>query len=159
MKSDRSWIKIILLTAGIIEIVLGLIHFAFPYFAYQSKGYSLLSSNEIDFVTLCIFCVGILLVAFGAFTVFLSSKVETAIKIVFFYTVIKSILWTGRVILGILYPANISLFFIEQPNIVVFPTLVFEWLLFVFSFFVIRTKLKALSGDDSLADEKNCAAY
>jgi|WetSurMetagenome_2_1015567.scaffolds.fasta_scaffold857101_1 hypothetical protein len=159
MESDRSWVKNILLTAGIIEIVLGLAHFVFPYFAYQSKGYSLLNYNEIDFVTLCIFCVGILLVAFGTCTVFLSSKVETAIKIVFFYTIVKSILWTGRVILGILYPANIPLFFIEQPNIVVFPTLVFEWLLFVFSFFVIKTRLKAVSGNDSLTDEKNCAAY
>jgi hypothetical protein len=159
MESDRSRIKIVLLTAGIIEIVLGLMHFAFPYFAYQSKGYSLLNYNEIDFVTLCIFCVGILLVAFGTFTVFLSSKVQTATEIVYFYTMIKSILWTGRVILGILYPANISLFFIKQPNIVVFPALVFEWLLFVFSLFAIKTRLKAVSGNDSLADEKNCTAY
>jgi hypothetical protein len=145
MKNNGSLVKNVLLTAGIIEIVLGLIHFAFPYFAYQSKGYSLLSYNEIDFVTLLIFCVGILLMAFGTFTAFLSSKVEEAIKIVYFYTIVKSILWAVRVILGILYPPNVPLFFINQPNIVVFPALVFEWLLFVFSFFALKARLKEVS--------------
>lgn len=159
MKNDKSWIKNFLLAAGTIEIVVGLAHFAFPYFVYQSNSYSLLNNNDIDFITLSIFSVGILLIAFGSLTVFLSSKVETAIRIVYFYTIVKSILWAGRVILGILYPVNTPLFYMEQPNTVVFSGLLIEWLLFVFSVFIIKTRIKALSSNGSLTDEKNCASY
>ncbi len=146
MKNYDIWIKKILAGAGLMEIVFGLSHFAMPYFAYQSKGYSLLNHNEIKFITLCIFSLGIILIAFGILTILLSTKVEAIIKIVFYYTLIKAALWTVRIILGILYPVDISLFFIEQPNIVVFPLLLLAWFLFVFPVIIITLKLKAMSG-------------
>jgi hypothetical protein len=72
MRKRANTIRNILIAAGIIEIAVGLLHFAMPYFAYQSKGFTLLQSAELDFVTLCIFAIGILLIAFGTITIFLA---------------------------------------------------------------------------------------
>lgn len=131
MKNFQDRIKAILWIAGIIEILIGFFHFGMPYFAYQAKGFSFLNQNEINFITLCVFAVGILLIAFGSLTIILSLKAP--IEILLYYSVTKSFLWLARIILEILYPVKIPLFFVEQPTITVVPLLIFEWLLFVSS--------------------------
>ena len=130
--------KQILLVAGIIEIAVGLLHFAMPFFAYQAKGFSLLEPNEINFVTLVVFAVGILLVAFGAITILFSRKLESMVEVLYYYVVIKTILWAGRVILELIYPVNLSMFYVEPFTLAVLPGLIVELLLFVVSVVLIR---------------------
>ena len=151
MENYKNWIKNILLLAGIIEIVAGLAHFAMPYFAYQTKGFSFLHQNEIDFITLCVFAVGILS-AFGSITIFFSLKAGAVNGMLLYYTIIKSFLWLARIILEILYPVKIPLFFIGQPTMVVMPLLIFECLLFVFSVLLIVIIRKKLSNTYKASD-------
>ena len=143
MEKQINLTKQILLAAGIIEIAVGLLHFAMPYFAYQTEGFSLLQSSEINFVTLVIFAVGILLVAFGSITILFSRKVESMIEVLYCYVVIKSILWVGRVVLELLYPVNLSMFYIEPFTLVVLPGLIIELLLFVVSVVLIKKVMVA----------------
>ncbi len=131
-------IRKILIAAGIVEISVGLLHFAMPFYAYQSKGLSLLPPNELDFVTLLIFSIGILLTAFGSVTILLARKLASILNIVYYYAVIKTILWAGRVILELLYPVQLSLFHVEPFTLVVLPGLVVELLLFMSSAVLIR---------------------
>ncbi|VAW48325.1 hypothetical protein MNBD_GAMMA03-2072 [hydrothermal vent metagenome] len=138
MEKQINLTKQILLAAGIIEIAVGLLHFAMPSFAYQTKGFSLLQPNEINFVTLVIFAVGILLVAFGSITILFSRKVESMIEVLYYYVVIKTILWVGRVVLELLYPVNLSMFYVEPFTLVVLPGLIIELLLFVVSVVLIK---------------------
>lgn len=133
MNNYNKWVKKILIIAGIVEIVMGLAHFAMPYFAYQSRGFIFLHRDELNFITLCVCAVGILLIAFGILTVFFSLQTELSDKLILYYAVIKSFLWSARIILEILYPVKIPLFYIEQPTTAIMPLLIFEWLLFVFS--------------------------
>jgi hypothetical protein len=133
MRGHNDWVKRILLIAGIVEIVVGLSHFGMPHFAYQSKEFGLLNQDEINFVTLIVFAVGILLTAFGAVTVLISSKMEALKEILFSYALIKSILWLARIILELVYPVKIGLFWIAMPTNVIMPLLIIEWLLFVVS--------------------------
>jgi len=130
--------KNVLLVAGIIEIAVGLLHFAMPSFAYQAKGFSLLQPDEISFVTLVIFAVGILLVAFGSLTILFSRKVESIIEVLYYYVVIKTILWIGRVVLELLYPVNLSMFYVEPFTLIVLPGLLIELLLFIVSVVLVK---------------------
>ena len=133
MGKYNRWIKTVLMTAGIIEIFAGLGHFAMPYFVYQSRGFSFLTQNEMNFATLGIFAIGILLIAFGAITISFALNVDASHELQCIYAAVKSILWMARIILEIIYPIKISLFFIEKPTIVIMPLLIAVFLLFVFA--------------------------
>ena len=142
MGERNNWIKLVLMIAGIIEIIAGSAHFVMPYFIYQSKGFSFLTQNEIHFVVLGVLAVGILLIAFGILTILFSLRVDTKNELLFFYTIIQSFLWFARIILEILYPVKIPLFLIEQPAIVFMPLLIFECMLFVSAAFIINYEKK-----------------
>lgn len=144
MGNHNIWIKTVLMIAGIIEILAGLAHFPMPHFVYQSKGFSLLNQNEIHLVTLCVFAVGILLIAFGAITISFVLKVDASNELHFIYASIKSLLWLARIILEIIYPIKISLFFIEKPTTVIMPLLIIAFLLFVFSAVLIVLNRKKI---------------
>lgn len=142
MGKHNSYIKTVLMTAGIIEMLAGLAHFAMPHFVYQPKGFSFLTQNEKHFIALGIFAVGILLIAFGILTILFSLKVDIKNELLFFYTIIKSFLWFARIILEILYPVKIPLFLMEQPTIVFMPLLILACMLFVSAAFIISYEKK-----------------
>jgi hypothetical protein len=146
MNKYSDYIGKFLLIAGVAEIAVGISHFAMPYFAYQSIGYSSLNYDEINFVTLCIFAVGILLIAFGILTVFFSLKKESAKGMLFYYCIIKSLLWLARIILEIIYPVKINLFYIEKPTMIILPLLFLVWLLFTLPavFFMLSNRKKTV---------------
>jgi len=101
-----------------------------------------LHQEEINFITLGVFAIGILLIAFGTLTIFISLKTKASDEILFYYSIIKVFLWLGRVILEISFPVKITLFFIHQPTMVVMPLLIVEWLLFVFAAVLISIHRK-----------------
>jgi hypothetical protein len=144
MKNSQKWIQMMLVVAGIAEIAIGLSHFGMPAFAYKVKGFSGLIQNEINFITLSLFSVGILLIAFGVCTIFISSKRTLDIQILLYYAIVKSSLWLARIVLEVFYPVKIPLFFIEQPTFFIMPFLVLEWLLFVSSVVLIVKHMEKL---------------
>ena len=77
ISSNTPLIKKLMMLAGWIEIIVGLLHFAMPYFVIQSLGFSQLSETEMDFVALVISAVGILLIAFGSATLLLTHYIES----------------------------------------------------------------------------------
>ncbi len=125
------WTRSLLLCAGVIEIAVGALHFAMPSQAYRSRGFANLLPDELGFVSLVILAVGILLLAFGAFTVYLASRAEALDEILFSYSLIQAFLWVGRVILEAAYPVRLRMFSVEPFTLVVMPGLLFELLLFV----------------------------
>ncbi len=81
-------------------------------------------------MTLLVFVVGILLVAFGSLTLLFSWKTESFLEILYYYLLIKVVLWGARVALELLYPVKLSMFYVEPFTMVVLPGLLFELLLF-----------------------------
>ena len=139
----ERWIRRLLLCAGVVEIAVGALHFAMPTQAYQSRGFPNLQPDELSFVTLVILAVGILLLAFGSFTVYLASRTEAIVEVLFWYSLIKAFLWAGRVILEAAYPVRLRLFSVEPFTAVVMPGLLFEMLLFVASTVLARKAMAA----------------
>ena len=138
MNTQIDRLKTVLLVAGVIEIAVGLLHFGMPYFAYQSAGFMGLDSAEINFVTLIIYAVGILLIAFGCVTVLFGRQIKSTLNILTSYLVIKIALWAGRVLLELIYPVELSMFYIDPFTYIVLPGLIFELLLFVFAWILVR---------------------
>ena len=134
MGKNDNWIKRTLLTAGLMELVAGLSHAIMPHYIYDSEGFSLLQPNEINIITLCVFSVGILLVAFGILTILFAFKPVTSNnKMLFYFAAIKAILWIARITLEFLYPTKIEMFSIEQPTVILIPIFIFICCLFISS--------------------------
>jgi hypothetical protein len=134
IKENPNWIAKMLLFAGLIEVVVGLLHFVIPISTYHSNGLGSLGDDEINFVTASIFAVGILLVAFGALTIEVSRKSELWKGLLLPFFKIKALLWCGRVVLEIIFPVTIPLFYFQRPTTVVMPLLILEASLFVISY-------------------------
>ena len=135
--NNQHKIKSLLITAGTVEIFVGLLHFAMPYFIYQSNGFMHLTNIESDFVLLVTYAVGILLVAFGVTTILLSTQINVITKLIFYYVLIQIVLWIARIILELLYPLQLNMFYIEPFSAIVLPGLVIELSLFVIAVFFI----------------------
>ena len=131
-------LKNILLLAGMLEIIIGVMHFIMPYFVYKIDNFSLLPQAEIDFIILCVLSVGILLIAFGLITILLTKKLNLIIDIMYLYIIVQIILWTLRVSFEIIYPLNIDMFYINPFTNVVLPGLIIELLLFIVAFIMLR---------------------
>ena len=134
----NNMLKNIMIVAGVQEIMVGILHFMMPYFLNQSAGFLQLSSVEMDFVMLVTFATGILLIAFGSVTLLLSKVDLSMIKVLYYYLWIKIILWTARVVLELVYPVNLDMFYINPFTLVVFPGLVSELVLFIIAMFLVR---------------------
>ncbi len=138
MKKEEKIVKNILFLAGSIEILVGLLHFAMPYYVFQSSGFMPLTGNEADYVMLLIFAVGILLISFGAVTILFASFLSSMAKFLYYYLIIKTVLWTIRVTLEIIYPINLEMFYVKPFTLVVLPGLIFELLLFIIATFLLK---------------------
>lgn len=141
-RSER-WTRKLLLVAGVLELAVGALHFAMPSSAYRSKGFPNLQPDELSFVTLVTLAVGILLLAFGAVTLYLASRPKAVVEILLGYSILKAFLWAGRVFLELAFPVRLRLFSVEPFTAVVMPGLVFELLLFVASAVLARRALVA----------------
>ncbi len=122
----------LILSAGIIEVVVGLLHFFMPLFFDKSEAFSHLPLVEMDYLLLATYAVGILLVAFGATTILFSRRNKALSEILYFYLVIQTTLWTVRVILEFFYPVGLDMFTLKPFTLIVMPGLIFEWGLFLY---------------------------
>ena len=134
-------LKTLIYTAGIIEVLVGLLHFFMPLFFDKSEIFSRLPMVEMDYLLLVTYAVGILLVAFGATTILFARRHKALYEILYLYLMIQTILWTARVILELLYPVGLEMFTLKPFTIIVLPGLIFEWGLFLYITILARRKL------------------
>ncbi|MCF6244489.1 MAG: hypothetical protein L3J43_05580 [Sulfurovum sp.] len=132
----------VIFIAGTIEVLVGLLHFFMPLFFDKSETFIQLADIEMNFLLLLTYAVGILLVAFGATTILLARKQKELEKILYFYLIIHSLLWTARIVLELLYPVNLEMFGVKPFTLVVLPGLILEWGLFVYATIHLRNNLE-----------------
>ncbi len=138
--TDRFLTRIrwLLITTAVVELAVGFLHFAMPVFLHRSPGLAELSQIEDDFVLLVTFSTGILLVAFGMVGLLLAASVGRYQDLLFPYLLIKSVLWAARLVLEIVLPVRLSMFWIEPFTAVAMPGMVLEFLLFVIAMVMAR---------------------
>ena len=145
MDWEKSLLQKLLLAAGIIEILIAIVHFVMPVFVFQNMGFVLLKGNDVSFVYLLIYAVGILLLAFGILTIVFSIKIEGSVEILYFYLIVQVGLWGFRVLLEIYYPVELDLFYIDPLTIAILPGLVFELMLFICTLFLVIKRREVLA--------------
>ena len=132
--------KRLICIAGIIEVLVGLLHFFMPQFFDKSESFLNLPSVEMDYILLVTYAVGILLIAFGATTILFSRKYKELENILYYYVMIQTILWSVRVILELLYPVRLEMFYLKPFSLIVLPGLIFELALFIYIFTKLRKR-------------------
>jgi hypothetical protein len=150
MRQQITRLNVVLKIAGSIEILVGLLHFLMPYFVNKNHYYSLSLVAENNFITLLIFAVGILLIAFGGTTILFANRLKQTIDILYYYLIIQVILWLSRVVLEVLYPVQLSFFYIDPFTLLALPALVIEFLLFVFALSLVVSNRKAMQWEKLL---------
>jgi hypothetical protein len=150
MGQQITRLNVVLKIAGSIEILVGLLHFLMPYFVNKNHYYSLSLVAENNFITLLIFAVGILLIAFGGTTILFANRLKQTIDILYYYLIIQVILWLSRVVLEVLYPVQLSFFYIDPFTLLALPALVIEFLLFVFALSLVVSNRKAMQWEKLL---------
>jgi len=131
--------KNLLVFAGVVEILVGALHFFMMSSINKSSGFSQLSPIESDFVALVVFCVGILLICFGTMTLYFAR--ENLSKILYYYLAAKSLLWGGRVVLELMYPIGLEMFMITPFTSIVLPGVMVEFLIFFYLFLSVRGRM------------------
>lgn len=92
-----------------------------PFFADRSPGIAELSPAEEDYVHLLTYCVGILLLAFGAANLYLARRPALAAEFLLPYCSLKATLFLARSVLEFVYPVSLSLFWIEPFTVLAAP--------------------------------------
>lgn len=120
----------LLTIAGVIEIAVGLLHFAMPAFYHRSPALADLPDQDDDFIALVTFAVGILLIAFGATTLLFARRPHLHLDLLVPFLIIKTVLWTARLLLEIVYPVRLSMFGINPFTVIVTPGVAAELAIF-----------------------------
>jgi hypothetical protein len=129
--NNSSLMPRLILLAGVIEALVGVIHFPMALFLFRSPGFMALSSGEADFMRLILFALGLTLVSLGSLTVAGSLHYGKWPGLLLALLAIQSLLWCGRIGLEVLYPVAVPLFYIDRPTTLVMPLLIFEASLFI----------------------------
>ena len=114
--------------AGVIEVIIGLGHFAFPELTLKSGGYLQLMPNEVDFIITGLAGLGFNLTAFGTLTIICGLKYEIYNRFPIYLTVAQALKYSARVITELIFPVSVPLIF-KEPFVPVLSALVLLWLL------------------------------
>jgi len=91
-------------------------HFTWPYAFIQTEPFAGLPEPQKEFVLLVSIAIGLAMLIFGSLAIYFAFKIRIGEHSALAFTLSQAILWTGRLILEILYPVRLPLYFIEQPS-------------------------------------------
>lgn len=136
MIEKRKLVRGIYLTAGLTELLLGIVHFAFPTYVLKSGGFLNLNIHETDFITASIFGLGLNLVAWGTIIIIAGIKYELFQRILLYLSLIQVLKYTGRLWQEYVYPVKVNLPVLKNSQYSVAFCLFALWALYSVSFVI-----------------------
>ena len=116
---------------GVIEIVIGILHFIWPFQFNEPGGFADVSSDYGSTVFLCTISVGLCQIVFGVLSIYYSGKLLNGERSAWIYGISQGILWEARTTFELLLPVRIPFFFLSNPTIFVLPVCFLLGLLFL----------------------------
>jgi hypothetical protein len=109
-----------LLIGGVFVSIIGVAHIFMPALGYD-KQVPLSMSTEISdhFYYLGTYAICLFLLTIGSISIYVSKKGYPDVSLTI--CCIFALLWIGRLILEIIYPVKLKLFFLDNPTIVLTP--------------------------------------
>jgi len=123
---------------GIIELLIAVLHFIWPFELIETGEYAMLSGQYRDLLFLSSISIGLCLCIFGILSIYFSRKLMNGEKSALVYGTSQAILWGGRSVGELLFPVSIPMYFIQNPTIFVLPLSLFLSLLFLAPLFIRR---------------------
>ena len=125
---------------GIIEIVIGILHFIWPLQFNEPGGFADVSSDYGSAVFLCIICIGLCQIGFGVLSVYYSGKLLNGERSAWVYGISQGILWQVRTAFELLLPVRIPFFFLPNPTVFVLPLCFLIGLLFLIPLLISKNE-------------------
>lgn len=108
--------KTLLFIGGILEFIVASFHFTWPYAMIQTGPFAELPEANKAFIVLATLAIGLVMLVFGSLSIYFAFRIRMGEYSALVFSLAQAILWTGRLILEILYPVRLPLYFIEQPS-------------------------------------------
>ncbi len=123
---------------GIVEILIAVMHFVWPYELIKYGEFSFLSPKYQELLILSSIAIGLCLFIFGTLSVYFSTKLKTESESAWLFGISQGILWIARAVFELIYPVKVPLFFITNPTTLVFPLAILIGLIFLVPLLIFR---------------------
>ena len=123
---------------GIIEIVVAVIHFIWPWVLVDYGEFAGLSADYRGLLLLSSLAIGVCLSIFGFLSIYFSCRFAGDERSARVFGVSQGVLWEARAALEICYPVRLPLFFIATPTTIVLPMTVVLGLLYLVPLLLVR---------------------
>lgn len=131
----------LVLAGGVVEILIALLHFVWPFHMTETGEFSQLSTDYKNMVFLSSISIGLCLAVFGVLSIWFAKKLLIGEHAAWIYGVSQGILWEVRTVFELLFPVRIPLFFISNPTVFVLPLAFLLGLLFLVPLLIFRKEL------------------
>ena len=131
----------LMLAGGVIEILIALIHFVWPFQLIETEEFSRLSTDYKNIMFLSSIAIGLCLFVFGVLSIWFSKKLLTGEHSAWVYGVSQGILWEARTVFELIFPVTIPLFCISNPTVLVLPLAFLLGLLYLVPLMIFRKEI------------------
>jgi uncharacterized membrane protein HdeD (DUF308 family) len=131
----------LMFTGGIVEIIIGILHFVWPFQFNEPGGFADVSSDYGSAVFLCVICIGLCQIVFGALSIYYSKRLLSSERSAWIYGISQGILWQVRTLFELLLPVRIPFFFLSNPTVFVLPLCFLLGLLFLVPLLTFKNDL------------------
>ena len=130
--------KKLIIAGGVIELLIALMHFTWPFELIQDIVFAELANNGKDLMLLSSLAVGLCLTVFGSLSIYFALNISEAAKYVKVYSLSQAFLWLFRFIFEIFLPVRFSIYFINNPSNIILAGAFVLILLYVFPVVLIK---------------------
>ena len=128
----------LVLAGGVIELLIALLHFVWPFQLIETGEFSRLSTDYKNIMFLSSIAIGLCLFVFGVLSIWFSKKLLTGEHSAWVYGISQGILWEVRTAFELIFPVTIPLFCIPHPTVLVLPLAFLLGLLFLLPLVIFR---------------------
>ncbi|MCI5077175.1 hypothetical protein [Oricola sp.] len=116
------WINLATRVAGMMVLAIGLAHFALPTLGYATADLAVIPDAQREhFVFLGTYSIAFFLISFAVMTLF--ARLETPRREMTVFLGLMVVVWTARLVLELIYPVELPLFFVPKPHPMLIVTL------------------------------------
>lgn len=131
-------VKTVFIVGGIVELLIAIQHFTWPFQLVAYGEYAMLSQPYNDLLLLLAQTVGLLILAFSLLTFYFSHLITAIPKTVRVFGYMKGFVWFGRAMMEIALPVKLPIFFVNNPTVFILPAALLLSLLYIISMTLFR---------------------
>ena len=135
--------KKLIIAGGVIELLIALMHFTWPFELIQDIVFAELANNGKDLMLLSSLAVGLCLTVFGSLSIYFALNISEAAKFTKVYSLSQAFLWLFRFLFEIFLPVRSSIYFNKNPSNIILVGAFVLMLLYVIPVILIKKNAKS----------------